>query len=88
MMMRAFKLASRQLRSQWRSGEIRVLMFALVLAVGAMTAVGFFTDRIQSALSRQGATLIGADMVVVADHPLPSAWQDEALRQGLAVARS
>ena len=86
--MQALRLATRQLRSHWRSGEIRVLLLALVLAVGAMSAVGFFTDRIQSALSRQGASLIGADMVVVGDHPLPQGLEDQAHAQGLAFTRS
>lgn len=69
--MNAFILACKQLRSSWRSGEVSVLLVALVLAVGAMSAVGFFTDRIQSALLRQGASLLGGDVMIVADHPLP-----------------
>jgi putative ABC transport system permease protein len=77
-------LAWQQLRSQWDSGEVRVLFLALVLAVGATTSVGFFTDRIQSALIRQGGLLLGADLVVSADHPLPEIYAQQAEKSGLS----
>ena len=80
--------ALRQLRSAWRAGEVRVLLAALVLAVGAMTTVGFFADRIQSALVRQGSLLLGADMLIVSDHALPAQFAEEARRRGLAIARA
>jgi putative ABC transport system permease protein len=79
-------LAWQQLRSQWHSGEVRVLFLALVLAVAATTSVGFFTDRIQSALIRQGGLLLGADLVVSADHALPAHFAEEAGRLKLATA--
>ena len=81
-------LAWQQLRSQWRSGEVRVLFLALVLAVAATTSVGFFTDRIQSALVRQGGLLLGADLVVSADHALPETYLQQAEQSGLAIART
>jgi putative ABC transport system permease protein len=81
-------LAWQQLRSQWNSGEVRVLFLALVLAVAATTSVGFFTDRIQSALIRQGGLLLGADLVVSADHALPAYFAEEATRSKLASART
>lgn len=76
----ALTLAWRQLRSHWASGEVRVLLLALVLAVAATTAVGFFTDRIQSALVRQGSLLLGGDLVVSADHALPQKYLLQAGR--------
>lgn len=76
--MMAFKLAWRQLRSQWAAGEVRVLIIALVLAVTATTSVGFFTDRIQSSLQTQGNILLGADLVVSADHVPNQKYQAEA----------
>lgn len=38
----SFRLAWTQTLSLWRAGALRVLVFALVLAVSAITAVGFF----------------------------------------------
>lgn len=79
--MLALSMAWRQCRSLWSSGEIRVLLFALVLAVTATTSVSFFTDRIQASMHTQGNVLLGADLVVNADHAIPEAYQREAQRR-------
>src|SRR6187455_1143080 len=84
--MNLLKLSLRMLRRDWRAGELRVLAFALVIAVGGMTTVGFFADRVQLALSRQGNQLLGADLIIFADHPLPPHYADEAKRRGLTVS--
>ena len=42
--------AWRMLRRDARAGELRLLVAALVVAIAALTAVGFFTDRIRQAL--------------------------------------
>ncbi|MFN3495415.1 MAG: hypothetical protein ACK40L_13015, partial [Hydrogenophaga sp.] len=44
----------------WRAGELRLLVLAVTLAVAALTAVGFFADRLQNGLSRD-ARALGAD---------------------------
>ena len=44
--MRALALALRTLLREWRSGELGVLVLALVVAVAALTGVGFLVDRI------------------------------------------
>jgi putative ABC transport system permease protein len=62
--MNILKLSLRMLGRDWRAGELRVLVFALVIAVGGMTTVGFFADRVQVALSRQGNQLLGADLII------------------------
>ncbi|MDR2874806.1 MAG: hypothetical protein LBV44_02610 [Methylobacillus sp.] len=81
-----WKLARRQLLSSWRSGEVRVLLFALALAVAAMTSVGFFADRIQNALARQGGELLGGDLSVVSDQPLPESYLEKARALNLRIA--
>jgi len=86
--MMAFSLALRQLRSLWAAGEVRVLLVALVLAVAATTSVGFFTDRIQSSLQSQGNILLGADLVISADHQLAARFSEEAKRRGLTDIRA
>ena len=48
----------------WRGGELTILAVALVIAVTSITAVGFFTDRIERGLKLQSAELIGADLVI------------------------
>lgn len=77
------KLAFRLLYRDARSGELRLLVLALVLAVAAVTAVGFFTDRVRQALEVEANQLLGADLVLAADHPLPAEFLEEAARLGL-----
>jgi putative ABC transport system permease protein len=84
--MNLLKLSLRMLRRDWRAGELRVLAFALVIAVGGMTTVGFFADRVQLALSRQGNQLLGADLIIFSDHPLPPHFAAEAKRRGLSIS--
>ena len=57
------------LRRDWRAGELRVLAAALVIAVASVTSVGFFADRVGQALERDAHQLLGADIVLIADHP-------------------
>lgn len=87
-MMLNFKLAWSQTLSLWRAGALRVLVFALVLAVAAISAVGFFTERVESALTQQGALLLGGDLAVLADHDIPQAFVDNAHRQGLVAVKT
>jgi putative ABC transport system permease protein len=79
-----FKLALAQTLSLWRAGALRVLMFALVLAVVAITAVGFFTQRVESALNQQGGLLLGGDMAILSDHPIADSFEQSAIAQGIS----
>ena len=81
-----FKLAIKQFLSQLRSGDINVLLMALILAVTAVTAVGFFTNRVESALSQQGGMLLGGDLVVISDHAIPVQYSAEAKSRQLTIA--
>ncbi|RQW26641.1 FtsX-like permease family protein [Rhodobacteraceae bacterium CH30] len=87
-LLQRWAFALRLLLREWRSGELGVLLLALVVAVGAMTSVSFFADRIERGLSQQSARLLAADLVVNANAPLPAPWQDEARRLGLSLASS
>lgn len=84
--MRALSL--RMLARDWRAGELRVLAAALVIAVTSVTSVAFFADRVRQALVGEAHQLIGADALIVSDHPLDVSFRDEAVRRGLAVAES
>ena len=57
-------LATRLLGREWRAGELRVLVMALVIAVLVSTAISFFTDRLQRGMVSRAAEFLGADMVV------------------------
>jgi putative ABC transport system permease protein len=83
-----FVLGWRMLRRELRSGELRLLFAALAIAVAAVTAVGFFTDRVRVALNQQAQQLIGGDLVLIGDQPWPDAWRLEAEQRGLRQAET
>jgi putative ABC transport system permease protein len=74
----------RALWRDWRAGELRVLVLAVALAVAALTAVGFFADRLQNGLERDARQLIGGDAVLRSDQPPPHAFEAQAKALGLS----
>jgi putative ABC transport system permease protein len=81
-------LAWRQTQRDFRAGELRLLAFAVVLAVAALTAVGFFADRLNSGLARDARALLGGDAIVGSDKPAPPELAAKARELGLQVAGS
>jgi putative ABC transport system permease protein len=67
----------------WRAGELRFLMAALMLSVAALSAVNFFADRMGAGLLRDAHQMLAADMVVESDQPVAADWHAEAQRRGL-----
>ena len=78
----------RSFRRDWRAGELRLLVLSLVVAVAAMTSVGFFIDRLRAGLERDAAQLLGADLVLISDVPIASSIVDEAHTLGLSSAQT
>jgi putative ABC transport system permease protein len=81
-------LAWRQAWRDFRAGELRLLMVAVMLAVAALSAVGFFATRLEAALARDAGTLLGGDAVVASDQPAPAGFPDRARALGLQQAQS
>ena len=79
-------LAMRLLVRDWRAGELTLLAVAVFIAVASVTTVGFFTDRVHQALTRQANQLLGADLVISGDRPLGDQFAGEALRRGLKIS--
>jgi putative ABC transport system permease protein len=82
--MRALAMSWRLLRRDLAAGEVRVLLAALLLAVTAVSAVGFITDRAERALAMEANRLLGGDAVLRADQPIGEAPRALARRLGLA----
>jgi putative ABC transport system permease protein len=77
------RLSLRLLARDWRAGELRVLVAALIVAVGSLTTVAFFADRVGRTISREANQLLGADLVVVSDRPIDAALSIRAQQLGL-----
>lgn len=85
-MMLILKLALRLFSRDWRSGELRILMAALVIAVGGLTAIAVIVDRVERGMTRETNQILGADRVINSPRPV----KPEILRQteDLGLARS
>ena len=80
-----WQLGWRTLWRDFRSGELRLLILAVTLAVAALTAVGFFADRLKGGLQRDALQLLGGDAVVSSDNATPAAFVAKAKSLGLSV---
>lgn len=76
-------LGWRTLRRDLRAGELRLLIVAVTLAVAALTAVGFFADRLKGGLQRDARQLLGGDAVISSERPTPPAFVAQARVLGL-----
>ena len=65
--MTGWRLAWRFLRRDLRAGDVRVLLAAMALAVMAVTAVSFVTERAERALALEANRLLGGDVVLRSD---------------------
>lgn len=79
----SIRLGWRTLWRDLRAGELRLLIVAVVLAVAALTAVGFFADRLKGGLQRDARQLLGGDAVLATDNPTPPAFVERARSLGL-----
>ena len=84
--MKAILFALRSFGRELRSGEVLVLLAAVGLAVAALTAVGFLTDRIGKAVARQANEVLAADLRLRSQEPVPQEWRDLALEYSLETA--
>ena len=78
-----WRLGWRTLWRDLRSGELRLVIVAVTLAVAALTAVGFFADRLKGGLNRDARQLLGGDAVVASDNPTPATFIQRARDLGL-----
>lgn len=85
--MNLFYLSLKLLRRDWRSGELTVLLSALILAVTALTTLYFYTDRIGRGLEQQAVQLLGGDLVVRTPNIQPRTWLEQAQKLELRTAQ-
>lgn len=69
-----FKLAVKQLLRERSTSELRILFFALVIAVASSSTIGNFAERLQSAMQLSAGEFLAADLVLSSSEA-PSAEQ-------------
>lgn len=88
-LLRLCSLALRQLLRDVRASEVRVLFFALLVAVAASTAIGYFGARLNGAMQLRASEFLGADLVLqgssAATDPQLSAGTELGLRHARVV---
>lgn len=72
--MNRFNLALRLLWRDSRSGELTILVLALIIAVTSSTAISLFADRLQRTMTIQAAEFLAADLVISGTSPAPEPW--------------
>ena len=82
------RLALKLLWRNWRSGEVRILAGALVLAVAVVTCIAVFTGRLENTLVAQSHQFLGADRVLRSSQVIPASWESLARNHGVDFAYS
>lgn len=81
-------LALRLLWRNWRSGEVRLLAVALIIAVAVVSSIAIFTDRLDRTLVRESNMLLGADALVRSSYPLEESLQQLARQQAVQTSHA
>jgi len=83
-----FRLVRRMALRDLRSGEMGLLLVALVVAVGTVTSISLFVDRLQQALLQESANFLAADRQISSSREIPEAFVIAAKRRALDSART
>ncbi len=78
----------RFLLRDWRAGELQLLVAAVLLAVGTVTGISLFVDRLSAALQSESSTYLAADRVIASSHAIPEQFETAAAHLGLETART
>lgn len=79
-------LALRILLRNWRGGQLRLVLGALVLAVAVVTSVSLLADRVEKALINETSSFLAADLVIEGNARIAKKLVDRAQAIGLRTA--
>jgi len=83
----ALVLSMRILAREWRSGELGVLFLALLVAVAALTGMGFVIDRVNHAMRLQASEVLAADLRLRSPDVIDGRYAVEASQRGVSTAK-
>lgn len=81
----SWQMAMRLLGREWRSGDLNLLAWALILAVMTVALTAFLADRLQRGMEQQAAQLMGGDLVLSSPRAVQEEWLNKARNAGLSV---
>ncbi len=79
-------LAIKLLMREWHAGALRVMLAALLIAIISHTSIGFFTERLNRAMTNKAAHLMGGDLVLTSPTAFTPALLEKAHAYGLNYA--
>ncbi len=85
---RLLSLAARQLLRDARAGELRVLFFALLVAVAASSAIGYFSARLNDAMLLRASEFLAADLRLTGSSAASAEQIEAGTRLGLDHAQA
>lgn len=77
-MPQSWTMAWHKLRREWRAGEHLVLLLSLLVAVTSLTAVSFFTSRVDRAMAARANEILASDLRVRSNRPMPENYLQQA----------
>ncbi len=83
-----WSLVFKLFRRDWRSGELKVLIAALIVAVAAVSSINFFSSRVEIAMEEETSRFIGADLQLSGPREAEQAWLEEAKSRGLELSHT
>ena len=72
--------------SDWRSGELQLLLIALAIAVGTVSSITLTVDRLQQAMTKEASVFLGADRSISSRRPIPEHFLTEATDRGITTS--
>ena len=72
--------------SDWRSGELRLLLIALAIAVGTVASITLTVDRLQKAMTKEASVFLGADRSISSGKPIPEDFGLKATDRGITTS--
>ncbi len=85
---RQWLLSLRLLLREARSGELTLILAALLIAVTSTTAIALFSARLDLAMQSRSNDLLGADLRLQSTTPIDSAWAEQAQQLGLKTSQT
>ncbi len=76
--MNTFHFALNAFKRDWKSGELRLIGVAVMIAVACLTSVSFFTDRVKRATELQATELLAADLVLSSPNSIGEEYLEQA----------
>jgi len=82
-----WRLAAKQIRSQWRRADWLTLISSLFMMITLVTLLTTTSDRLHSSLTTQSAEILGADLVLRSRTPISLKTQQQATEAQLNSTR-